>query len=109
MRSRPTVKADQSKSWSLIHPVRSIQAVTVAHTSLKVSAKTCGPVTMTQKYRIPFMKSPTPKPFTTPVDWLPKKAFWLGDHPVRSEEHTSELQSRGHLVSRLLLEQKIEY
>src|SRR5690625_7088751 len=26
--------------------------------------------------------------------------------PVRSEEHTSELQSRGHLVCRLLLEKK---
>src|SRR5439155_1657231 len=25
-------------------------------------------------------------------------------HPIRSEEHTSELQSRGHLVCRLLLE-----
>src|SRR5437660_5835481 len=31
-----------------------------------------------------------------------------GAHParVRSEEHTSELQSRGHLVCRLLLEKK---
>src|SRR5690625_6720263 len=28
------------------------------------------------------------------------------DGPVRSEEHTSELQSRGHLVCRLLLEKK---
>src|SRR5437870_10303495 len=27
-------------------------------------------------------------------------------HTVRSEEHTSELQSRGHLVCRLLLEKK---
>src|SRR5439155_23626176 len=27
-------------------------------------------------------------------------------HLVRSEEHTSELQSRGHLVCRLLLEKK---
>src|SRR2546422_6639150 len=27
-------------------------------------------------------------------------------HPVRSEEHTSELQSRLHLVCRLLLEKK---
>src|SRR5690625_5911526 len=27
--------------------------------------------------------------------------------PARSEEHTSELQSRGHLVCRLLLEKKI--
>src|SRR5690625_5673445 len=28
---------------------------------------------------------------------------------VRSEEHTSELQSRGHLVCRLLLEKKKHY
>src|SRR5690625_7972196 len=28
------------------------------------------------------------------------------NHEVRSEEHTSELQSRGHLVCRLLLEKK---
>src|SRR5690625_2432596 len=28
------------------------------------------------------------------------------DIPERSEEHTSELQSRGHLVCRLLLEKK---
>src|SRR5690625_6119968 len=28
---------------------------------------------------------------------------------LRSEEHTSELQSRGHLVCRLLLEQKNNY
>src|SRR5690625_5845593 len=27
-------------------------------------------------------------------------------HKIRSEEHTSELQSRGHLVCRLLLEKK---
>src|SRR5437870_11014579 len=30
---------------------------------------------------------------------------WTAD-PDRSEEHTSELQSRGHLVCRLLLEKK---
>src|SRR5690625_6771939 len=29
-----------------------------------------------------------------------------GNSPLRSEEHTSELQSRGHLVCRLLLEKK---
>src|SRR5437660_7317881 len=29
-----------------------------------------------------------------------------GGNVVRSEEHTSELQSRGHLVCRLLLEKK---
>src|SRR5215510_15973013 len=30
----------------------------------------------------------------------------VGTKPLRSEEHTSELQSRGHLVCRLLLEKK---
>src|SRR3712207_8719960 len=30
-------------------------------------------------------------------------------HPPRSEEHTSELQSRQYLVCRLLLEKKIQY
>src|SRR5207253_8502712 len=33
----------------------------------------------------------------------PFAAAWA---PARSEEHTSELQSRGHLVCRLLLEKK---
>src|SRR5439155_22682622 len=32
--------------------------------------------------------------------------FFLGNLLQRSEEHTSELQSRGHLVCRLLLEKK---
>src|SRR5690625_5725106 len=31
----------------------------------------------------------------------------IGGDTLRSEEHTSELQSRGHLVCRLLLEKKI--
>src|SRR5690625_5682152 len=42
--------------------------------------------------------------------------LWLGVHTgivvltmLRSEEHTSELQSRGHLVCRLLLEKKKRY
>src|SRR5439155_25408753 len=44
--------------------------------------------------------------------WRPYRAVWLsgratrGPWPGRSEEHTSELQSRGHLVCRLLLEKK---
>src|SRR5215208_2017761 len=33
-------------------------------------------------------------------------AIWYGERYGRSEEHTSELQSRGHLVCRLLLEKK---
>src|SRR5439155_21475173 len=34
------------------------------------------------------------------------KAAWISPKATRSEEHTSELQSRGHLVCRLLLEKK---
>src|SRR5439155_26529585 len=34
-----------------------------------------------------------------------RDAFFIA-HDFRSEEHTSELQSRGHLVCRLLLEKK---
>src|SRR6266508_5277234 len=36
----------------------------------------------------------------------PGAARKIGDDVIRSEEHTSELQSRGHLVCRLLLEKK---
>src|SRR5690554_7072687 len=32
--------------------------------------------------------------------------YWANLFPIRSEEHTSELQSRPHLVCRLLLEKK---
>src|SRR5690625_5780777 len=44
----------------------------------------------------------------------PENADWLAVdlsnmRSLRSEEHTSELQSRGHLVCRLLLEKKKEY
>src|SRR5437870_9795223 len=34
------------------------------------------------------------------------KRWSSAEYPGRSEEHTSELQSRGHLVCRLLLEKK---
>src|SRR5690625_6972884 len=37
---------------------------------------------------------------------FPKIGTFINMTTVRSEEHTSELQSRGHLVCRLLLEKK---
>src|SRR5947209_10639164 len=37
---------------------------------------------------------------------LPGVVGWIEMSPVRSEEHTSELQSRQYLVCRLLLEKK---
>src|SRR3712207_7992404 len=57
-------------------------------------------------------------PLEVPLDLLRRRLLGDGDHvhgvdrqpvqpgPVRSEEHTSELQSRQYLVCRLLLEKK---
>src|SRR5690625_5430442 len=44
--------------------------------------------------------------FAHRVDFLVDPFDTLEDFDERSEEHTSELQSRGHLVCRLLLEKK---
>src|SRR5690625_6620365 len=40
------------------------------------------------------------------IVFLNHRGYPLTTSGVRSEEHTSELQSRGHLVCRLLLEKK---
>src|SRR5437899_8078110 len=44
-------------------------------------------------------------PYPMPnLDWVAVRALWAAN--LRSEEHTSELQSLRHLVCRLLLEKK---
>src|SRR5215203_6427421 len=48
----------------------------------------------TTLFRSPPGRTPAPTP------WPPRRRMW------RSEEHTSELQSRQYLVCRLLLEKK---
>src|SRR5690625_5655783 len=59
--------------------------------------------------------APLPAPVSetvgvVPLPGRPEGSSWIvtdvSSLVVRSEEHTSELQSRGHLVCRLLLEQK---
>src|SRR3989442_9643209 len=50
--------------------------------------------------RIRVLRSPAFSP--------PRRTWWRPKTPSRSEEHTSELQSRPHLVCRLLLEKKEE-
>src|SRR5690625_5494486 len=42
----------------------------------------------------------------TTLGWIDKRKGGSASKGTRSEEHTSELQSRGHLVCRLLLEKK---
>src|SRR2546422_6773434 len=46
------------------------------------------------------------KPVATPHDGIVSRVTDFGQNADRSEEHTSELQSRLHLVCRLLLEKK---
>src|SRR5690625_5946418 len=51
--------------------------------------------------------SVVPLEITTGTDLTAPRPITVGGQTVeRSEEHTSELQSRGHLVCRLLLEKK---
>src|SRR3712207_8062768 len=56
-------------------------------------------------------QDPFPGPVALPtpeqtVNGLPRPIPWRQVPPRRSEEHTSELQSRQYLVCRLLLEKK---
>src|SRR5690625_4708896 len=62
------------------------------------SSTSCVPITHTI--------SGTDVPAGSEFAWKMKSEHNQGSHYIRSEEHTSELQSRGHLVCRLLLEKK---
>src|SRR5690625_2035129 len=57
---------------------------------------------------LPSMKK-TPAGSIINVSSIAGMAGGVGQVAYRSEEHTSELQSRGHLVCRLLLEKKKKY
>src|SRR5690554_7196883 len=59
----------------------------------------------------PKVESHNDSLFSSGVNYLTKNKYqqwelYIQGDPLRSEEHTSELQSRPHLVCRLLLEKK---
>src|SRR5256884_5514960 len=81
--------------------------------------QTCAlPISAAERRSIPNSSSPEFRHSVTPSDkainmspgfsrTFPERNSALGSAPsIRSEEHTSELQSRLHLVCRLLLEKK---
>src|SRR5207253_7394276 len=86
------------------------------HDALPISADSCGPARCPSANRSPWR----PPSGRTSVLGSPPRgrsrpgararcnspAPWSRGPGTRSEEHTSELQSRGHLVCRLLLEKK---
>src|SRR2546430_5478960 len=52
------------------------------------------------------LAEPVPGPSTEALGKVAKQAGVVVNVPVRSEEHTSELQSQSNIVCRLLLEKK---
>src|SRR3989442_11576428 len=67
------------------------------HDALPISSRECGRSEISSR----FFPGGTVMPWAVP-NWPGPSPF----PPNRSEEHTSELQSRPHLVCRLLLEKK---
>src|SRR5690625_5685032 len=81
------------------------------------------PLSLHDALPISSRSSSTPGSWTAPTSsphspWAPisrssagptSMGSWPVGATARSEEHTSELQSRGHLVCRLLLEKKKHY
>src|SRR5690625_6409745 len=85
-----------------------------ASSNKKPSPFVVGNVGLKAGRSIPFILPITNKPLTTNAPVLPAEiqasarpsftSVAAKTREARSEEHTSELQSRGHLVCRLLLE-----
>src|SRR5439155_17918729 len=70
------------------------------HDALPISATTASPRVAPSPFRGSTAGS------ASGVRWRGSANGGGSDSTIRSEEHTSELQSRGHLVCRLLLEKK---
>src|SRR5207253_8624598 len=64
------------------------------------------PLTRSTSCVTPTKATPVPSLIASSWKAIPSCFSKAWSLPVRSEEHTSELQSRGHLVCRLLLEKK---
>src|SRR5207253_3360819 len=83
---------------------RNLRSIVAAIPALLVMACALGP-----DYHRPETKVPAAFRFepTATTESFADQGWWqVYQDPTRSEEHTSELQSRGHLVCRLLLEKK---
>src|SRR5690625_5543649 len=89
----PIDAGDLGKCVSIFHVLAIVFAGT--HTATEINAGSTALSFLTQKSRWASLAA------QAAVQWA-----FLAFAYVRSEEHTSELQSRGHLVCRLLLEKK---
>src|SRR5438445_13893740 len=86
MSTRPAPESSNARSSFILMPRRPPKSTLFPYTTLFRSAKAAG--------------------FKTLLDFHYSDDWADGDKQIRSEEHTSELQSRQYLVCRLLLEKK---
>src|SRR5690625_3047759 len=76
----------------------------IDNAAVAMASVTRDPVVASRAQALDHPFSPGASVFGVNEKVSPEWAAWTNG--VRSEEHTSELQSRGHLVCRLLLEKK---
>src|SRR5687768_18261632 len=98
--NNPFVVSSNDTATTQIYPLSLHDALPISETAEAASihcgrAATCQPESSTSKAPVSGL---APRRAT---DWTSSGSRW-----ARSEEHTSELQSRLHLVCRLLLEKK---
>src|SRR5207253_8770458 len=88
-----TLFRSRTRAWGVLEALE-------ARTMLSASSQhAVAPLLKTVSHSLSVPTTSKAKLVATPVVSQPSSG-----KPVRSEEHTSELQSRGHLVCRLLLE-----
>src|SRR5687768_18237155 len=93
---------------SLTAPTPAVLYTLSLHDALPISGSRAASPHRQSAVRVASVRPPAVRGFLPDRPWLrqpSKPQAWSGDR-VRSEEHTSELQSRLHLVCRRLLEKK---
>src|SRR5258708_20258824 len=97
-------------SLSLLAEIQRLLAPAFMTRQIMLMQKTPAPTKKSAKPEAPAARILSPRRKTTQATSLHELAVEQLEHfhidPKRSEEHTSELQSPDHLLSRLLLEKK---
>src|SRR5690625_5652954 len=102
----PKSLAPQHHSWPFVRKAQTCSPPAAMACTWASPCTTTGSGLCQSSVPLPICpKAPQPQHFTRPSSSSAHEnpVGVAADPPTRSEEHTSELQSRGHLVCRLLL------